>query len=114
MTGFDWSMSLHPNVYQWSDAWLLLSIIYASRDHPATFGEILMLGDYTNHTSFTTDEFENGTARLKMDDLIKHTADGFLASERTLNAYATISKKGLTARGELKEIELFLGIKNAP
>jgi len=72
-----------------------------------------MLGDYINHTSFTTEEFENGTYRLKMGNWIKRSTEGFLASEKTLEAYASISPKGLSAHDELKEIEGFLGVKNA-
>jgi hypothetical protein len=63
--------------YERSDAWLLLSVIYASHDHPASLGEILMLGDYINHTSFTQEELDSGFSRLKMGDWITRSAAVF-------------------------------------
>ena len=73
-----------------------------------------MLGDYINHTSFTTDEIEGGSRRLKAGEWISgRLTEGYLASEKALNAYGAINGKGLSAREELKEIELLLGINHA-
>ncbi len=99
--------------YERSDAWLLLSVIYASRNHPASLGEVLMLGDYINHTSFTQEELDGGFSRLKTDDWITGSAAVFAATDKASKIYQTVSGKGLTARQELSEIEEALGIKDA-
>ncbi|HKO41952.1 MAG TPA: hypothetical protein VJU84_01575 [Pyrinomonadaceae bacterium] len=46
--------------YNWSDAWLLLAIIYAGRDGDATLLRILAAGDFIEHAIFTPDELESG------------------------------------------------------
>jgi hypothetical protein len=107
-------MAEDPIAYLWSDAWLLLSIIYASREHDATLGEILMVGDYINHTNFTQEELDGGFSRLKDGNLITKRAATFAASEKALIAYKNIGSKGLSALQELQELESLLGIKNAP
>jgi hypothetical protein len=109
MKGFDGEM---PD-YESSDAWLLLSVIYASRDHPATLGEILMVGDYINHTSFTQEELDDGFSRLKTGGWIVSPAAAFSVTAKTSEAYQAIVGKGLSASGELREIEFILGVKNA-
>jgi hypothetical protein len=50
--------------YNSTDAWLLLAIVYASRDEPATLEQIIDAGDAINHASFTQAELEGGLARL--------------------------------------------------
>jgi hypothetical protein len=100
--------------YERSDAWLLLSVIYASRDHPASLGEILMLGDYINHTSFTQEELDGGFFRLKTGGWIVSPAAVFSVTTKTSKVYQAIASKGLSALGELQEIESILGTKNAP
>jgi hypothetical protein len=100
--------------YTWSDAWLLLSVIYASRDHPASLGEILVVGDYINHTGFTQEELDGGFSRLKAGEWISRSAAVFSTTEKTSRVYQTVSGKGLSAQEELKQIEVALGIENAP
>jgi len=74
-----------------------------------------MLGDYINHTSFTSDEIEGGSRRLKAGEWIcGRLTEGYLASEKTLDAYRIINGKGLSAWGELEEIKMLLEIKDAP
>jgi hypothetical protein len=99
--------------YEMSDAWLLLAVIYASRHHPASLGEILMLGDYINHTGFTQEELDGGFYRLKVGDWINRSGAFFSVSEKTSTLYQSISRKELSARDELGALEAALGLKNA-
>jgi len=46
--------------YLWTDAWLLLSIIYASRHEGATLKYIIGYGDALNHAIFRMEEVESG------------------------------------------------------
>ena len=100
--------------YEWSDAWLLLSVIYASREHPASLSEILMVGDYINHTGFTQEELDGGFSRLRTGEWLTRSADTFCISSKTADIYLRIATEKLSASGELKKIESVLGITNAP
>ena len=46
-----------------SDAWLLLSLIYARE--PAVRDHLRAVGDYINHAIFTNEELEGGLVRLE-------------------------------------------------
>ena len=102
-------MATDPIAYQRSDAWVLLSIIYMSRETPATIGNIIMAGDHVNHCNFTSEELNTGIFRLKAGQWITESPEGFLASEQTLNACRAISTS-LPARDALKQIEMLLGV----
>ena len=91
----------------------MLSIIYAAREHPASLGEILMVGDYINHTGFTQEELDGGFQRLKAGDWIARSTNGISVTSKTSEAYAAISLEGLSAAGELKRLEDALEVLNA-
>jgi hypothetical protein len=99
--------------YERSDAWLLLSVIYAAQEHHASLGEIIMCGDYINHMNFTSEELDGGLARLKAGHWIAHTTEGFLITAKTGDAYQIIADRKLSAHEERKQLETTLGIKVA-
>ena len=68
-----------------------------------------MAGDSINHCNFTPEELNIGILRLKEGKWITESPEGFLASERTLNACRAISTS-LPARNALKQIEMLLGV----
>jgi hypothetical protein len=49
-------------MFLWSDAWLLLSLIYARE--PADRDHLRAVGDFINHAIFTDEELDSGLARL--------------------------------------------------
>ncbi|MBI4846531.1 MAG: hypothetical protein HY810_08730 [Candidatus Omnitrophica bacterium] len=52
------------NSFKYADAWLLLSIIYASEKKAASLSEIIAYGDSINHAIFTIEELQGGFFRL--------------------------------------------------
>jgi hypothetical protein len=64
--------SLSGIPFRWSDAWLLLSIAWASRGGTAAaaLDEVIAAGDALNHAIFTFEEVDGGVARLSVADLI--------------------------------------------
>src|SRR5947207_3338514 len=94
--------------YRWTDAWLLLSIIYGSGEKPATLKEIVADGDGINHAIFNTEEIESGLYRLTNGRWVTESASGFVPSENTLVAYNAIRLKKLGPSGERRELEKLL------
>ena len=56
--------------FNWSDAWLLLSVIYAGGEG-ADLERIISVGDGIEHAIFNPDELESGLARLVSSGHIK-------------------------------------------
>ena len=102
-------MATEPIAYQRSDAWVLLSIIYTSREVPATLANIIMAGDHINHCNFTSEELNNGIFRLKKGQWIIESTDGFLVNDKTSSAYRALLQN-LSARDALKKIEMLLDV----
>jgi len=51
-------------LFNWSDAWLMLSISVASQRGPATLEAIIAAGDEINFSIFSLEELESGLVRL--------------------------------------------------
>ena len=91
--------------YNWSDAWLLLAIIYASRDGGATLEKIIATGDFINHAIFNPDELESGFARLTFGGYIEETAGIFSAADKVIRAYEKTTSPRRAIYKELKDTE---------
>jgi hypothetical protein len=57
--------------WEWSDAWLLLSIKLASGGKGADLKGIIMIGDRINHAIFTVKEIKSGLEKLISIDYVK-------------------------------------------
>lgn len=97
-------MTNTPIQYQWSDAWVLLSVIYASREHPATLVDVIQVGDYINRGIFTESELNSGFFRLTEGGWLTGTDDAWVTTEKTQKEYKRIEQKKLSAYAEMKEI----------
>lgn len=95
--------------YRWTDAWLLLAIIYSSDEKPATLKDIVGAGDMINHAIFTDEEFESGLYRLIQGGWIAESPSGFLRTDKTNQAFRLVRAKGFGAFDEMKELEKALG-----
>jgi hypothetical protein len=99
-------------MFQWSDAWLLLSLIYAHE--PADRDHLRMVGDFINHAIFTDEELDGGLARL-----VEHghaiACDGrFGPGPQVLNWFATITagKSRTYVFKDLERVETYLGVRS--
>jgi hypothetical protein len=78
--------------YQWSDVWLLQSIML-SEEGGASLLSIIGVGDAINHAIFTDDELESGFARLSAGGLITERDHKFFPTEKANDLYEQGSKK---------------------
>src|SRR6185503_4997727 len=97
--------------YRWTDAWLLLAIIYSSNEKPASLRNIIGAGDAINHAIFTDDEFESGLYRLTQGGWITEFPQGFLPTEKTNLAFRSIETKRLGMYDAMKALEKIIGAK---
>src|SRR5215831_16934722 len=94
--------------HNWSDAWLLLAIIYANQNGAATLNRVVAAGDAINHAIFTKTEFESGLVRLKQSGFIAEEDGHFVPTERT----QLQTKLGYTRRSihnELNDVAQLIG-----
>lgn len=96
--------------YYWSDAWLLLAIIYASKNGEATLEKIIAAGDAINHAIFNPDELESGFARLKSGGYIEEKNGIFSATDKVMQTYPKTISPRRAIHKELKDMEKLLGV----
>ena len=94
--------------FNWSDAWLLLSVIYAG-DEGADLERIIAVGDGIEHAIFNPDELESGLARLTSSGHIKEKNGIFLPTLRVRRAFAKMTPKRSAIHKDLERIETLIG-----
>jgi hypothetical protein len=93
--------------YQWSDAWLLQSIIVGGGKDGATLFNIISAGDAINVAIFTDDELESGFSRLSGGELIIEKENKFFPTAKAIGLYEQASKRGgsiFTIRERLQKL----------
>lgn len=100
-------------MYNWSDAWLLLAIIYASKEGEARLEKIIAAADAIDHAVFEPDEFESGLARLTSGGYIKEKNGTFTATDKVMRAYKKTTSPRRAIHKELKDIEELIGAASA-
>lgn len=98
--------------YRPSDAWLLLAILYASREAGgASLEQVTTAGDYINHAIFTEDELEGGLSRLSAGGFIKRESGLFSITDKVLQAYEKTHTPRRYVYKELEDMVRFLNIQ---
>ena len=100
--------------YYWSDAWLLLAIIYASSGGDATLERIIATGDAIEHAIFNPEELESGFCRLTGGSFIKEKDGVFSATDKVMKAYAKTTTPRRSIAKEMEDTERFLSAKSYP
>jgi hypothetical protein len=98
--------------YNWSDAWLLLAIINASKQGEATLETIIAAGDGINFAVFEPEEIESGLARLTDGGYVEEK-NGIVFPTDIALAYTKESTKRRAIHKDLKDIETMLGAPSA-
>ena len=96
--------------YEWSDAWLLLAIIYASKSGDSTIQKIIEVGDGINHAVFTDEELKGGIERLSQGGFVIERDGSFAPARTVIKAYYRKTTPRRAINNELKDIESFLGV----
>jgi hypothetical protein len=99
-------------MFVWSDAWLLLSLIYARE--PADRDHLRAVGDFINHAIFTDEELDGGLARLRRAGHAVEHEDRFGPSPRVVSWYeaVTAGRSRTAVHKDLQRVEGFLGIRS--
>jgi hypothetical protein len=99
-------------MFLWSDAWLLLSLIYAGE--PVDRDHLRAIGDYINHAIFTDEELDGGLARLLQSGHAVTTEDRFAPSPQVVAWYISITagKSRTAVHKDVERVENFLGVRN--
>jgi hypothetical protein len=96
----------------WSDAWLLLAIIYAG-DEGANLERIIEVGDGIEHAIFNPDELESGLARLTSSGYIKEKNGVFFATPKVMSSYLKTTSQRAYIHKDLERIEKLIGAASA-
>lgn len=80
--------------YQWSDVWLLQSIMVGGGKAGVTLFNIISVGDAINHAIFGDDELESGFSRLTVGGLIVEREGKFFPTEKAIELYEKACAKG--------------------
>ena len=94
--------------YNWSDAWLLLAVIYAGNEG-ANLERIIEVGDGIEHAIFNPDELESGLARLTSSGYIKEKNGVFHATPKVMRAYLKTTSQRAYIHKDLERIEKLIG-----
>ena len=94
--------------FNWSDAWVLLAIIIASKEGLATLATIIEAGDGINFAVFKPEELESGLARLTAGGYVEEKAGNFYPTKLAFN-YTNDPTKRRAIHKQLKDIETMLG-----
>jgi hypothetical protein len=94
--------------YNWSDAWLLLAVIYAGPEG-ATLERIIEVGNGIEHAIFNPDELESGLARLTAGGHLQEKAGVFFATSGVMTGYQKTTSLRRSIQKELSDIEKYLG-----
>ena len=101
-------MSKNEIEYNWSDAWLLLAVVYAGKGG-ATLDRIIAAGDGINHAIFKPDELESGLTRLTLGGYLKEKNGIFFPTVKVMRAYAKTTSPRRGMLNELKDIQELIG-----
>src|SRR5258705_3275865 len=98
--------------YYWSDAWLLLAIIYANSGGDATLERIIAAGDAIEHAIFNPEELESGFYRLTKGSFVKEKDGVFSATDKVMKVYAKTTTPRRSIAKEMEDTERLLGAKS--
>lgn len=98
--------------HNWSDAWLLLAIIYLGREG-GNLERIIAAGDGINHAIFNPDELESGFARLTSAGYIKEKKGIFSATHKVLRARRKTKSGRTYIHKDLEELQRLIGAVDA-
>ena len=95
--------------FVWSDAWLLLAVIYAGR--PADRETLRRFGDGINHALLSDEELEGGLQRLQAAEYVAESDQGFQPTPVVLDWYQRNSPPRARIHKDLERVEGFLGVR---
>lgn len=98
--------------YVFSDAWILLSIIYTGSKEPTGLSNMISAADSINHAIPTFEETEGAMARLTAGGYIIENDGKLSPSEKTMIFYNSVTKPRRRVLTELEDVEKLLDISH--
>ena len=98
--------------FNWSDAWLLLGILFASDKGSATLETIIAACDGIDHAIIEADELESGLIRLTDGGFITEKNGVFFSTKRPKHYSSALSERR-AMQNRLKDIQEILGAPSA-
>jgi hypothetical protein len=102
-------MTGKPIAFAWSDAWILLAVLYGD----ASVRGILAAADYVNQAVPTYAELDGALGRLRAAGCVAHERGRYHATLAMRRAYARTAKRRQTALKKLAALEAFLNARRA-
>jgi len=96
--------------YIWSDALILLAVIYAGREKPAALSDVIAAADYIQHAIVSYEEMEGALARLTAGGYIINDGGVLTPSDKTITYFLSITKPRRSVQKDKEDIEKFLGV----
>lgn len=100
--------------FTWSDAWLLLAVACAEREHKAhgtagaTLTDVIAWGDVINHAIFSSDELRRGFSNLIAAGWVAFDGKFFSLAGMAVAEWERIERSTRTLWHCLEKIEVFL------
>lgn len=96
--------------FVWSDAWILLAVIYAD-GQGCDLDNLIKIADYINHAIPTKVELNGAIVRLTQAKMIKESKGKFKAAAKVMKAYSRTHTPRRTALKEVEDMEKFLSVQ---
>jgi hypothetical protein len=108
------AISKENPLFNWSDAWLLLAVAFASQRGAATLETIIAAGDGINFAIFNADELESGLVRLTESGYIVENGGSFSLTEKVKPHSDSFLAKQRSMDKRLRNVQEMLGAASAP
>jgi hypothetical protein len=80
-------VSGEPIVFEWSDVWVFVSVVFAAVDGKAQLSAVLLAGDGINHAKFVWSELRRGLAKLEAAGFVYDDGEMILLTEAGASFY---------------------------
>ncbi len=95
--------------YNHSDAWLLQSILYSSKEGSSSLKDIIAIGDVINHAIFAPGELQQGLIRLLNGNLINLENNRFSLTGSAKQDLSFLLESKMTVLDVRNEIAMIIG-----
>jgi len=88
--------------FKYADAWVLLAVIFASKQGGATLTKVIAWGDFINHAIFTLEELQGGIYRLIKAGYITEDNNGYKPTQEIMKSYTKFAMKDKAVHNALQ------------
>ena len=97
--------------FVWTDALILLSLIYNHDHGGADINKIISTADAINHMILTREELDGGLGRLRLVGYIEEVGEKYRAIQPVIEAYSRTTTPRRPMIKELEDMQRFLAMQ---